>query len=46
LNLPARWQGRTLGTLNLLHQTGWYDATDLPAGRLLEQTQFRGTHLN
>lgn len=35
LNLPVRWQGRTLGTLNLFHQTGWYDAEDLPAGRLL-----------
>jgi hypothetical protein len=32
LNLPVRWQGRTPGMLNLLHQAGWYDIADLPAG--------------
>ena len=25
LNLPVVWDGRTLGTINLLHEEGWYD---------------------
>lgn len=29
LNMPVRWQGRTLGTLNLLHTAGWYKDVDL-----------------
>ncbi|HEY9275481.1 GAF domain-containing protein [Achromobacter sp.] len=24
VNVPVRWNGRTLGSLNLLHQAGWY----------------------
>jgi hypothetical protein len=28
LNVPVRWEGRTLGTLNLLHQAGWYTEDD------------------
>jgi transcriptional regulator with GAF, ATPase, and Fis domain len=24
LNIPVRWQGRTIGTLNLLHTANWY----------------------
>lgn len=24
LNMPVRWQGRTIGTLNLLHTVNWY----------------------
>lgn len=24
LNMPVRWQGRTIGTLNLLHTANWY----------------------
>ena len=24
LNMPVRWQGRTIGTLNLLHTASWY----------------------
>lgn len=34
LNMPARWQGRTLGTLNLLHRANHYQESDLPVARL------------
>lgn len=30
LNLPVRWAGETLGTLNLLHRSGHYTEADLP----------------
>ena len=35
LNVPVRWRGETLGTLNLLHRAGWYNEGDLAAGRML-----------
>ncbi|MGJ5199575.1 MULTISPECIES: GAF domain-containing protein [unclassified Bradyrhizobium] len=25
VNYPVRWNGKTIGSLNLLHQAGWYD---------------------
>ncbi|MET3906054.1 hypothetical protein ABID59_000375 [Bradyrhizobium sp. S3.3.6] len=31
LNMPVRWRGRTLGSLNLLHEAGWYDEDDVAA---------------
>lgn len=31
LNMPVRWRGRTLGSLNLLHQAGWYEEDDVAA---------------
>ena len=34
LNMPVRWRGQTLGTLNLLHQAGWYDEGDVATTRL------------
>jgi hypothetical protein len=34
LNLPVVWDGRTLGTINLLHEEGWYDEGDLAPGLL------------
>jgi hypothetical protein len=34
LNMPVRWRGHTLGTLNLLHQAGWYDEGDIATTRL------------
>jgi hypothetical protein len=37
LNLPVRWRGQTLGTLNLLHRAGWYDQADVPVGVLFAQ---------
>ena len=35
LNMPVRWAGQTLGTLNLLHRAGHYDESHLPQVRLL-----------
>ncbi len=29
LNLPVRWRGQTIGTLNLLHRAGWYNEGDI-----------------
>jgi len=34
LNVPVVWDGRTLGTINLLHEAGWYDEVDVPVGQL------------
>jgi len=34
LNMPVRWRGQTVGTLNLLHRAGWYDEADIPVTRL------------
>jgi len=31
LNMPVRWRGRTLGSLNLLHEACWYGADDVAA---------------
>jgi hypothetical protein len=31
LNMPVRWRGRTLGSLNLLHEAGWYGEDDAVA---------------
>jgi GAF domain-containing protein len=30
LNVPVVWNGRTLGTLNLLHRAHWYREADMP----------------
>jgi GAF domain-containing protein len=35
LNVPVRFQGRAIGTMNLLHQAGWYDEADVPMAQLL-----------
>ena len=32
LNLPVVWNARVLGTINLLHEAGWYDERDAPIG--------------
>ena len=32
LNLPVVWNARVLGTINLLHEAGWYDDGDVPIG--------------
>jgi hypothetical protein len=34
LNVPVRWDGRSIGTLNLLHRAGWYDEADVAPARL------------
>ncbi|GGI20221.1 GAF domain-containing protein [Bradyrhizobium guangdongense] len=31
LNMPVRWRGRTLGSLNLLHEAHWYGEDDVAA---------------
>jgi hypothetical protein len=33
LNVPIRWNGTSLGTINLLHQAGWYDPADIPTAQ-------------
>ncbi len=35
LNLPVVLDGRTLGTINLLHEAGWYDESQLETGTVL-----------
>lgn len=35
LNIPIVFNGRCQGTMNLLHQEGWYRPEDEPVGRLL-----------
>ncbi|WP_245185874.1 GAF domain-containing protein [Falsiroseomonas frigidaquae] len=29
MNTPVRWQGRTIGQVNLMHREGWYTEDDL-----------------
>jgi hypothetical protein len=31
VNVPVRWNGKTIGMLNLLHEAGWYTPDDVPA---------------
>ncbi len=33
LNVPVRWNGRSLGTINLLHEAGFYGEADIQAAR-------------
>src|SRR5206468_3299839 len=33
LNVPVVWNGRTLGTINLLHEAGWYDPAAAPGAQ-------------
>ena len=35
LNIPVVFEGHCLGTMNLLHQAGWYRPEDEDTGRLL-----------
>ncbi len=35
LNLPVRWRGQTVGTLNLLHRAAYYDESNVEHVRLL-----------
>jgi len=35
LNIPVVFNGRCVGTVNLLHQAGWYGPEDEPVGLLL-----------
>ena len=42
VNRPVRWQGQTLGTLNLLHQAGWYTEADIANVRLFAELALPG----
>ncbi len=33
INVPVRWDGRSIGTINLLHEAGWYSEDDIPAAK-------------
>lgn len=37
LNMPLRWQGQTLGTLNMLHQENWYEPRHVELASVLAQ---------
>lgn len=37
LNIPLRWRGETLGTLNLLHQENWYEDRHVELAGVLAQ---------
>jgi hypothetical protein len=37
LNIPLRWQGETLGTLNMLHEENWYDTGHIELARVFAQ---------
>jgi hypothetical protein len=34
LNVPVRWDGASIGTINLLHEAGFYTDTDIPAAQV------------
>lgn len=42
LNMPVRWAGQTMGTLNLLHRAGHYHEGQLDAVRLLAHLALPG----
>lgn len=33
LNVPVRWNGTSIGTINLLHEAKWYSEADIPAAQ-------------
>ena len=37
LNIPLRWRGETLGTLNMLHEENWYGAQHVETARVFAQ---------
>ena len=37
LNMPVRWRGQTMGTLNLCHRENYYEEAHLPRVRLIAQ---------
>jgi hypothetical protein len=34
LNVPVRWNGRSIGTINLLHHANWYTEADIAAAEV------------
>jgi hypothetical protein len=37
INLPVVYDGKPLGTINLLHEAGWYGEQHIPLGRVFAQ---------
>lgn len=37
LNVPLRWRGETLGTLNMLHEENWYGTAHIELARVFAQ---------
>ncbi|MBO9651356.1 MAG: GAF domain-containing protein [Variovorax sp.] len=37
LNIPLRWRGQTIGTLNLLHQANWYEVHHIELATVFAQ---------
>ena len=37
LNIPLRWRGETLGTLNMLHEENWYGTGHVELARVFAQ---------
>ena len=37
LNIPLRWRGQTLGTLNMLHRAHWYDGRHIELASVFAQ---------
>ena len=35
MNVPIRWSGRSLGTMNICGEAGWFTGADHVPGRLL-----------
>jgi hypothetical protein len=44
LNVPVVWNERTLGTINLLHEAGWYEERDLPVATAFAALAVPGYH--
>ncbi len=42
LNMPVRWRGETLGTVNLLHRAGHYSEAQIPQVALLAHLALPG----
>jgi hypothetical protein len=34
INIPVRWNGTSLGTINLLHRRGWYNEGDVATAKV------------
>ena len=35
MNVPIRWSGRSLGTMNICHEAGWFTDADREPGKLI-----------
>ena len=46
INVPVRWCGKTLGTLNLLHEANYYREEHAPPVRLIGQLCLPGINLS